>query len=385
MNQFSAKEPSLGYHYQIRYALFLLLSVRDKDEPFIRLENLDDVEIGDINKIDLHQTKFHTETAANLTDTSPDFWKTIRVWSELIIQNQIDLDNSIFLLVTTSETSENSILRELTEKKEGFKTIENIIAKLNDISNKSKNTDLQSAFKVYNQLTIKQKEGLIKNINICDNAIGFEDLKKGICKELQLSCLPEQVDNVFNDLQGWFYEQCITHLRGKKDKITFNETRSNILNLIEKYKSDNLPIDPIIREIEVNETDFENRIFVAQLQEIRIGKNTIRQAKSDFYRASEQRSKWLREDLLHPAEEIDYEFRLKEDWKRKFANLQDEIEGIEDEIATQYCKDFYIRFYVNTYSQILIRPKVTEPYIVTGSCHMLADNQDIVWHPKYQK
>ena len=40
---FSAKEPSLGYYYQIRYSLYLLLREKVKDNPSIRLEDLDDI------------------------------------------------------------------------------------------------------------------------------------------------------------------------------------------------------------------------------------------------------------------------------------------------------------------------------------------------------
>ncbi len=114
MSKFSAQESSLGYHYQIRYALYLLLKAKDKDEPFIRLENLDDVEVGDLNKVELHQTKFHNANSANLTDASEDIWKTIRVWSEEATANNIDLNNVLLVLVTTSETSKDSILYELT-------------------------------------------------------------------------------------------------------------------------------------------------------------------------------------------------------------------------------------------------------------------------------
>ena len=127
MNQFSAQEPSLGYHYQIRYALYLLLKARDKEDPFVRLENLDDVEIGDLNQIDLFQTKFHNQKAADLTDASVDIWKTIRVWSEMTTTKQIDLENIVLVLVTTSSVSENSILYELTDSKTGKKTIKEII------------------------------------------------------------------------------------------------------------------------------------------------------------------------------------------------------------------------------------------------------------------
>jgi len=77
---FSAKEPSLGYLYQIKYALLILLTnSRELDNPKVRIENLDDVEIEDVNTMNLFQTKLHIKNKANLTDSSVDFWKTIRI------------------------------------------------------------------------------------------------------------------------------------------------------------------------------------------------------------------------------------------------------------------------------------------------------------------
>ena len=77
---FSAKEPSLGYYYQIRYSLYLLLHERKKENPCIRLEDLDDIVIDDINTKDLFQTKHNINSIANLIDRCSDFWNTIRVW-----------------------------------------------------------------------------------------------------------------------------------------------------------------------------------------------------------------------------------------------------------------------------------------------------------------
>lgn len=56
---FSAKEPSLGYYYQIRYSLYLLLREKVKDNPSIRLEDLDDIVLNDIDGTNLYQTKLH--------------------------------------------------------------------------------------------------------------------------------------------------------------------------------------------------------------------------------------------------------------------------------------------------------------------------------------
>jgi hypothetical protein len=393
MNQFSAQEPSLGYHYQIRYALYLLLKAKEKEDPFIKLENLDDVEVGDLNRIELHQTKFHNSKAANLTDAGVDIWKTIRVWSEMVISDNIDLDNVLLVLVTTSETSPNSVLYELTGNKTGKKPIQEIIDRLNEVTQTSKSgknpetksSGLQSCFEAYNKLTNALKLKLVKAIYIRDNALNFDDLKLQIQSELQFTFLENQIETAFNDLEGWWYEQCIQHLQGYKNQISLSETKAYISYLNDKNKSDNLPIDSIIMSAEVAETDYSQMCFVRQLQEISLGKNAIKQSKRDYYRASEQRSKWIREHLLNPQEEIDYDFRLKDDWKGKFVFLQDDIENVADEIVKEKCRQFYKSYYGESYPTIFIRPRVTEIFLVKGSCQMLAEKQDIVWHPNYLK
>lgn len=387
MNRFSAQEQSLGYHYQIRYALYLLLSSKNKDDLFIKLEKLDDVEIGDLNlnRLDLHQTKFHIKKAANLTDSGVDIWKTIRVWSQLVINNSIDLDNVLLVLVTTSVISQDSILNKLTENKTDRSSIQDVINKLNKVSKESKNQELKEAFKVYNELTDVQKEKLIKSIHIRDKALDLDNLKKQIQSELQLCFLPNQLELAFNDLQGWWYEQCIKHLKNEKTEISYQETQDYFRYILNKYKEDNLPIDYTIMDKEVGETDFVEMCFVKQLQEINLGRNAIGQSKRDYYQAIEQRSKWIREQLLNPQEEIDYETRLKEDWRSKFAYLKDDIEDDPEEIIKEKCKQFYTKNYGNSDRNIPIRPKVIDVFIFKGSCQMLADNQDIAWHPKYLK
>ena len=116
ITNFSAQEPSLGYYYQIRYSLYLLLSIKDKTSPCIKLENLDDIVVEDINTTDLYQTKLHINSIANLTDSSPDFWKTIRVWSENILEGLVDIDDTIFTLITTAKIGNSSFIERLRFK-----------------------------------------------------------------------------------------------------------------------------------------------------------------------------------------------------------------------------------------------------------------------------
>ena len=383
MEKFSAPEQSLGYHYQIRYSLYLLLRERERTEVYVTLEKLDDVEIGDVDRQDLYQTKFHQKGVANLSDKSVDLWKTIRVWSESIKSETIDLENTLFVLVTTANTSPNSIAFEFTKGKLDFKATQEIVKTLDDISLDSSNKSLEASFNAYNELSSNQKRKLVERIFIKDDSLNFSDLKDKIRKELEFFLRPNQSESAFNDLQGWWYEQCIQHLESQREKISYAELNEKIIEINYKFVDDNLPIDEIIRDAQPNKDEYDTRVFVSQLRLVNVGKNSIVVAIRDYYRASEQRSKWLREKLLNPQEEIRYEKELKDDWKTKFALLEDEYEELDENLCTERCRDFYTAYYVKSHPQIFIRPRVQESFIIRGSCQMLADKKEIGWRPNY--
>jgi hypothetical protein len=79
-SQFSAKPSALGYLYQVRYALFLLLSMPES-EMQLYIEAMDDIDLHlDAQPLELIQLKHGAlKKRAILTDSSVEFWKTIRV------------------------------------------------------------------------------------------------------------------------------------------------------------------------------------------------------------------------------------------------------------------------------------------------------------------
>jgi hypothetical protein len=76
---FSATDSVLGYLYQVRLALLCSLQRLAKDQIFsVYLETLDDVVFdSEGSPLELLQLKHHCDRAANLTDASPDLWKTL--------------------------------------------------------------------------------------------------------------------------------------------------------------------------------------------------------------------------------------------------------------------------------------------------------------------
>ena len=190
---FSAQEPSLGYYHQIRFSLYLLLQNKDKDNPCIKLENLDDIVIEDINRVDLYQTKLHINSIADLTDRSADFWKTIRVWSEAIISNLINVESTIFTLITTANVGETSFVKNLKMNFEKPDLAE-VLNKMLQISAETTNETNKKGYEAFKNLTEEQQKKLIGNITIIDSSLSIEDTLAALKNELKFSAPVGKID-----------------------------------------------------------------------------------------------------------------------------------------------------------------------------------------------
>lgn len=389
ITDFSAKEPSLGYFYQIKYALYILLThSKEMNDPKVRIENLDDIEIEDINSLHLLQTKLHIKNKANLTDSSVDFWKTIRIWSEYINNKTIDLENTIFNLITTEEIPESSILYKFKSNITLDNEVSEIIKKLDEISINSKNQTNEKAYLAYQNLSVENKKVLIKKIRILDNSIGISEIDSLIKKELIYSTYPNTIDSFLEILDGWWFQKSIENLTTKIDHISSSELQIKIANIRDTFQADNLP-NHFPNHLEITNEDIENlkeRNFLKQLELIKIkaSSNAVKRAISDFRRAFEQRSKWLRLHLLNPEEEEEYDLKLYNYWKNIYDLMCDEAEEKSIEELIELGKGFYIEQFAKTCPQIKIREKFNEDYLTRGSYQMLSDSKKIGWHPNYK-
>lgn len=383
---FSAKEPSLGYYYQIRYSLYLLLHERKKENPCIRLEDLDDIVIDDVNTKNLFQTKLHVNSKANLSDRSSDFWKTIRVWSEAITTGLItDIENTFFTLITTATISDGSFIHKLSIKSDELRigVLESMLLIAEEITNVTN----QNGYNAFRALTNEQREKLVQNIFVIDASLSIEDTFLAIKQELKFSAPVGKLDSFIEKIEGWWFGQCILLLTNRKDCITIKELQLEISDIREMFSEENLPDDfpnPLtIDEEEIN--NYEEKIFIKQLKLISTKNNSLRRAISDFRRAYEQRSKWLRDNLTGIEEYNRFDKLLYDHWDRVFSLMKDDCEGLTDDELIKAGKSFYETYYVKSTPTYKIRNNFQPQYMTTSSCHMLADEKKIGWHPNFQE
>jgi hypothetical protein len=381
---FSAKEPSLGYYYQLRLGLYLILKAKAKPKSIIKIENLDDIVIEDVNTLDLFQTKLHINSIANLTDASPDFWKTIRVWSENIKNGNVDVKNTVFTLMTTAAIGSGSFIEDLKPIDEIRDT--GIIQKaMLKVASESASTINAKGYIAFKSLTTDQQFDLINNITVLDNTLSIDRALTAIQAELRYATHPKKLDSLIERLEGWWFQLCILLLQDKIDHISLEEIQIKISGINDSLKEDNLP-DDFANPIEIDEESLENyqdKLFVSQLKLIAVKSNMLRSAINDFHRAFKQRSKWLREELTSIDDEELFEKRLEDHWGNIFAMIKDDCEGMDGASLQKIGHDFYKKYYIERVPPIKIRERFTSEYLTRGSCHILSDKKKIGWHPNY--
>jgi hypothetical protein len=84
----------------------------------------------------------------------------------------------------------------------------------------------------------------------------------------------------------------------------------------------------------------------------------------------------------------DYEDRLVDEWSRYRDVVFEELdENSADAVLLEAGKALYkwVDLESGNISSLRIRERVTEPYVVRGGFHMLANNQlpRVYWHPRF--
>lgn len=388
---FSAADPTLGYLYQVRQALHFLLSSPEETE--LTIEKFDDVAFEkNGTPIELIQLKHH-RTPASLSDGSPDLWKTIRVWCSSVDENRVLLSTTVFSLMTTGKAPSGSIAELLRAGGSQRNPVE-AHKRLLDTANTSKNKELESCFKAFVNLSEAIRLQLVDAIRVFDSGPDISDVVPLIKDKLIRTAHRKHRDNLYERLEGWWINKVIKHLLGDStEPISCFDVNAKIIDLGLQFAEDNLPIDFLDAEPPTSpDPKGDQRLFVQQLRAIAINNKRIEKAIRDYYRAFEQRSKWVRDELLINEDLEIYEKKLVDEWERCMLELLDRHSGASlDEVTLQQQGQELYRW-MEQEASIYLKPKVTEEYVMRGTYHLLADRlrKDgdrqipfVWWHPKF--
>jgi hypothetical protein len=391
MTIFSAADSALGYLYQVRVALlWSLRRARAGADFVVSLETLDDVVFESLQATgpkpdELLQTKHHRKSEASLSDASGDLWKSLRVWFEGHANNTIPPGTALYLLTTGAAPKDGAawLLRS-----DGARDVEKALQKLETVTQTSDSQANAPAYQAFSAMSGAARRAILDNVVVLDRAPGVLTIDDDLKAEVHWSAETKHLEAFLQRLEGWWLRRVIKQLVAAPQPagILSAEIEAEMTELREQFKQDNLPIDDDLLQFTLDDATHaahEGYQFVHQLKLIETGKKRVAAAIRDFYRAFEQRSRWLREDLLLVGDLSRYEGKLVEEWELVFEAAKDEIDATAAEAAKRKAARSILAWAEK--ATIPIRPGVTEPFVVRGSFHMLADEKPprIGWHPDF--
>jgi len=382
-SQFSASEPALGYLYQLRYALLQILRLPEETTCFI--EKDDDIDFTDADEGRILASLKHKAKGDTLTDLSPDFWKSVRIWLTDYLKEKKTASPAKYFLFTTGKVQVGSLLASFLPNT----TLgENLSARITGVLRGSESKTINKTKDLLAKLPQDQWPDFFRRITIYDCQERIQDIPELIITEKLRTVRPQFRRPVYERLEGWWTNQCIELLTGRRlDPFRSSEVSEVLSSITEQFREDNLPID--FEKAEPKEgvdPDSDDRYFVKQLRAIGLRSERLTRAILDYYRAFEQRGSWLRENVTLTGEIEKYDDRLVDEWARIREIVFEELKADSPEDVLQMTgRKLLNTLTTSDHPNLRIRTEVTATYVVMGSYHILAneDTPRVHWHPRF--
>lgn len=381
ISKYSAAPSLIGYLYQCRLALLESLR-RLKTNPClaVSIETLDDVVFEDRGTPkEILQVKHHVNHKASLTDSNNDLWKSIQIWIDLH-QNGVAPSETIYCIMTTAEAPEGSAAYYLRSMTRDMDTAEK---KLIQIAQKSKNKNNKQVYCSFLSMSEDLRHELLESVFIYDNCPQCDDLDQQLQEELYYACQRPKIEQFQTYLEGWWFQRILKSFYADQPQpIIAEELDSHINELREQFKSDALPIYDELKTATVDQELYQHYKFVHQLNLIGVKSRRISNAVNNYYRAFQQRSRWVREDLILTGDIEDYENKLIEEWEIRFEAMREEIgDDAAEKEKIKAAREIYA--WVEQDANFPIRKRCHEEFITRGSYQILSDELKVGWHPEF--
>lgn len=384
LNKFDASASALGYIYQVRYALFAALKkmqeVDDPDLYFVSIEKLDDVAFDkEGTPEELLQTKYHGKPA-NLTDKSPDIWKTFRIWAEALLNNEIEDDTSLYLI--TTELAQEDSLAYFLSLNDSKRDIGKALKRVEEITSNKPSKENKKGYEAFKQLDDLEQKNLLQNAYVIDKVEDIEQVKSDLKIWLKLSVNKEYVDAFVQRLEGAWFSRVITSLNAESDRICLGELRNIMDDLREQFLPSNLPNDYSDHTLDELGFEDEDRFFIEQIKLFTPSSRILRIALENYYKAYAQKYRWQSDGLLKPNEVSKYYKRLYCEWDQYCSIAEFSLDN-SGESKDKFALDVYK--FCQQEGAVPIRKMFDHPFVARGSYHQLADELKIGWHPDFEK
>ncbi|MBI3714821.1 MAG: hypothetical protein HY255_02370 [Betaproteobacteria bacterium] len=210
-DKFSAAAPALGYFYQCRYALLAALRrLPDSDAFCIYIETLDDVVFeSEGGPVELLQTKHKLNHETDLSDSSTDLWKSLRIWLEGTKNGSIPVDAQLFLLTTATCVAGAAVSYLRSDE---LRDITKVITRLDSIASTSTNKTNEDGYTLFRELESASKKQFLERVIVLDAAPTIADLDDLLRRAVYYAVERKFLNLFLEKMEGWWLRRLLKHL-----------------------------------------------------------------------------------------------------------------------------------------------------------------------------
>ena len=374
------------FGYTLQYPRALLRLIEASDDAFVSVEDFGDVgvENGEGVKIS-EEDKSSIVGKFPVLDRSENLWKTFYNWTQAVVNKELDADRDFFILYANHESKNDSIIVKLSKAVASnvSATLFAIKTDISDILNNSEHPLYKYVHCLFNQ-NYSLFEKIVERFElVCDkNADNVYDEIKRVLKNHLMLPESRDVSDLVNYLTGWLQEELMKKIAARQIAvISRKDLKKYAYPQIKKLNNDYL-IDFAGSKLPGNDYA-ENQInqkptYIRQMDFVNADQEEKLTAVLDFYRASENRAKWIEEDIISKEDIAIFEKNLIDACKseqRKIALTETSLDDAQKgHLLMIDCleKDM----------QLGVRKP---PYkTVAGSYHTLSNNEELGWHPDWK-
>lgn len=392
----NAAAAAAGYLYQVRWALLnLVREGKTRPDQVISLEMLDDVGWEDATgtATELLQTKLHVDEAAGLSDKDRDIWKTLLIW--LKRSDVRDPSGPDLALVTTSNAAPGSAAFALRPDPV-TRDVAAAVDLLTTAAATSRNEKTKAGRERFLQLSKAERTTFLNRVRVLDQSLPLEEVDEAVRQEI-VWALPSgesAQDQFLGQLWRWWDNMSIDMLRGRRGGVAVSQVKTYIQDLRDGYGPDNLPTT--VLKSDVTEEDIKQHSsgrFYNQMLAVRYNRSNLRLAVIDYYRAVQQETQWVDDNLVGLKELQTFEEDLRDEWARAFNDMLDDLSGgagdydpetVDEDLKWRAGKELLRTLLEST--KVTIRKHYDEPFFARGKRHELAHRDSdlgIGWHPDF--
>jgi len=386
MSDHDASSSALGYMYQVKWALLeLVRGAHTRPDQTLTLESLDDIgwqsDSGSVKE--LLQLKHHKSGASgDLTDTSSDVWRTLKVW--LDDARFMELNGPVLSIVTTSEAPFDSAMSFLRPEE---RDEDEALRLLNSAATESRSLTTEVSRSAWLLRTEAERRGLLSRVRVLDLSTSIEGVDELVRRALGVA-IPIGFENIFLDrIWAWWFRVAVDLLAKRRtwiDGLTFHRVVSNIRD---QFAADNL-VTTVDDSSEYDQQKLMGahggRLFVQQLGWLGLRQRQVEKAVLDYHRAITQTTDWIDGNLLQMKELEIFKERLIDEWENSYDDMLNRLpEGATENDKSEAGRELFVS--LRDSPSVQIRDKYTDSFYSRGSRCEIADGGTHGWHPDFEE